>query len=88
MGREGPCILQEAESKPEQPRPAEKPTFEDDFFDSISSDATGAAAASSFCTAVFAKLLFIVTMWGGAMSWSNGHGWPHDPHEINEQMDE
>ncbi|KAA6424691.1 MAG: hypothetical protein FRX49_05358 [Trebouxia sp. A1-2] len=30
----------EAESKPEQPKPAEKPTFEDDFFDSISSDAT------------------------------------------------
>jgi len=35
-------MLQEAESKPEQPKAAEKPTFEDDFFDSISSDATGA----------------------------------------------
>lgn len=34
-------ILQEAEAKPEQPNAAEKPTFEDDFFDSISSDATG-----------------------------------------------
>lgn len=40
-------MLQEAESKPEQPKPAEKPTFEDDFFDSISSDATGTPAA--FC---------------------------------------
>lgn len=35
-------VLQEAESKPEQLKAAEKPTFEDDFFDSISSDATGA----------------------------------------------
>ncbi|DBA73512.1 hypothetical protein WJX77_003980 [Trebouxia sp. C0004] len=34
------AALQEAESKPEQPKAAEKPTFEDDFFDSISSDAT------------------------------------------------
>ena len=40
-------MLQEAESKPEQPNAAEKPTFEDDFFDSISSDATGIPAA--FC---------------------------------------
>ena len=38
-------MLQEAESKPEQPKAAEKPTFEDDFFDSISSDATGIPAA-------------------------------------------
>ncbi len=38
-------MLQEAESKPEQPKAAEKPTFEDDFFDSISSDATGTPAA-------------------------------------------
>ncbi|KAL0045832.1 hypothetical protein WJX82_006102 [Trebouxia sp. C0006] len=34
------AALKEAESKPEQPKAAEKPTFEDDFFDSISSDAT------------------------------------------------
>ena len=33
--------MQEADAKPEQPKIAEKPTFEDDFFDSISSDATG-----------------------------------------------
>ena len=38
--------MQEADSKPEQPKIAEKPTFEDDFFDSISSDATG----QCFCT--------------------------------------
>lgn len=34
-------MVQEAEDKPEQPKATEKPAFEDDFFDSISSDATG-----------------------------------------------
>lgn len=34
-------LVQEAEDKPEQPKATEKPAFEDDFFDSISSDATG-----------------------------------------------
>lgn len=33
--------VQEGEAQPEQPKAPEKPAFEDDFFDSISSDATG-----------------------------------------------